>query len=187
MVSGKSKKHIILKSHNMKKNNIFISLFLFSNTFLFSQNKITISTFKDKYVNNEILKIITSGGEIKYKNLNYCDLYFFILDNDEGSANLNYCDYTSDIYIALKDVDSLINLPRLYVLKNIYSLDTKSLKFEEVDNSIIMSFESTIAKKGKKWEKDLKYDYTKVKNIYTIDFKKIIKLNNTYSAYIFKV
>jgi hypothetical protein len=160
----------------MKKIIFLFHFILFSNTFLFSQNKITISTFKDRNINDEILKIITSDGEIKYKKLNYCDLYFFILDNDEGSANLNYCDYTSDIYIALKDVDSLTNLPRLYVIKNIYSLDTKSLKFEDVDNSIIMSFESTIAKKGGKWEMDLQYDYTKVKNIYTIDFKKMIKI-----------
>jgi hypothetical protein len=80
------------------------------------------------------------------------------------------------IYITLKDVESLINLPRLYVLKDIYSLDTKTIKFEEVANSIIMSFESIIAKKGKNWEKELEYDYTKVDNVYKIDFKKIIKI-----------
>jgi hypothetical protein len=82
----------------MMKIILFLLHFLLTNSFLFSQNKITISTFKDKNINNEILKIITSGGEIKYKNFKYCDLYFFIVDNDEGSANLNYCDYTSDIY-----------------------------------------------------------------------------------------
>ena len=76
----------------------------------------------------------------------------------------------------MKDVDSLINLPKLYVLKNIYDLNLKTLKFEEVDKGIIMSFESIIATKVKNLKKDLDYDYKKVKNAYTIDFKSIIKI-----------
>ena len=159
----------------MKKIILIFNLIFLCNSLLFSQNKITITTFKDKNINNEILKIITSGGEIKFNNFKYCDLYYYILNNDEGSAELNYCDYTSDIYIALKDVDSLINLPKLYVLKNIYDLNLKTLKFEEVDKGIMMSFESTIATKVKNWEKDLDYDYKKVKNAFTIDFKSIIR------------
>ena len=104
------------------KKILFLLIFIFlSDLYTYSQNTITIYTFKDKKVNDEILKILTSHGKFEYKDFKYCTLYYFILDNYEGSAGMHNDEFTSDIYIALKDKDSLVNLPKLYVLKNIYN------------------------------------------------------------------
>lgn len=162
----------------MKK--IFLSIFfnLMINILSFSQDNIgEIINFKyeNRLIENEISKIISNASIENSLNFKFCTLKFLITYNENGSAGLPNDEISYDIYIVIKDGDLIYQQDKLYVLKNIYDLNTKSLKFKEVNDIIIMTFESTIAKKGKNWEKDLDYDYKKVKNAYTIDFKSIIK------------
>lgn len=162
----------------MKK--IFLSIFfnLMINILSFSQDNIgEIINFKyeNRLIENEISKIISNASIENSLNFKFCTLKFLITYNENGSAGLPNDEISYDIYIVIKDRDLIYQQDKLYVLKNIYDLNTKSLKFKEVNDIIIMTFESTIAKKGKNWEKDLDYDYKKVKNAYTIDFKSIIK------------
>ena len=160
------------------KKILFLLIFIFlSDLYTYSQNTITIYTFKDKKVNDEILKILTSHGKFEYKDFKYCTLYYFILDNYEGSAGMHNDEFTSEIYIALKDKDSLVNLPKLYVLKNIYDLKLNSVIFEEGDNGITINFDNTITKKSKTYKKDLNMIYSEHKNEYKFNFKSIKKIN----------
>ena len=161
----------------MKKIFFLLIFMFFSNLYMYSQNTVTIYAYKDKKVNDEILKILTSNGKLEYKDFKYCKLYYFILDNYEGSAGFHNDEYTSDIYFALKDEDSLVNLSKLYVLKNIYGLKLNSIKFEEGDNGITINFDNTITKKSKTYKKDLNLIYSEHKNEYKLNFKSIKKIN----------
>lgn len=98
-----------------------------------------------------------------------------ILYNDDGSAGLPNCEISNEIYIAIKD-DEKFKKDKLYILKNIYNFDVKSLKFEEVDDGIFMFFNSTIAQKSRNYKIDLDYVYTNVQNKYKITFDAIKKL-----------
>ncbi len=133
--------------------------------------------YKNNLLQKEILNIISKAAIENSINFNFCTLKYLVLYNDEGSAGMPNCEISYDIYIVIKDGDLNEQNDKLYILKNIYDLNTKSINFKEVDNCIILNFDSSIARRGKNWEKDFNYIYESIKNVYKIDFKKITKIN----------
>ena len=161
------------------KNRILTFLFIFLGiTSSFSQvdvGKISVFQYNTTTLKNEILRLVSSASTENTKTFNYCTLKYMILYNADGSAGLPNCEINNEIYIAIKD-DEKFKKDKLYILKNIYSFDVNSLKFEEVDDGIIMYFNSTIAKKSRNYKIDLDYVYTNVQNKYKITFEAIKKL-----------
>lgn len=118
------------------KRNIFLLIFFLIMCFnSFSQDKVgLVSTYqyKSKYVQNEILKLISFASIENSINFNYCTLKYLITYNSEGSAGLPNCEISNDLYIVIKDGEKVNQHDRLFILKNIFNLNVKSIKSEEI-------------------------------------------------------